>query len=472
MVQNLLKLEDSTYIAFALISDSATGRKDCGFFKMDKHGNEVSKRVINFQNVHYALQDKVYTDMVQISSSSFIKLGVNYYNANPISIILSKISTTNLDTLQNKYFSDADHYYSYGILKLRSNKYFLIGTKTNTATNDYWPNLIEIDSNFNFTATYDISLPITITNSILVTDSKLNESTKNIILSGYIPGLNQQAALITIDTLGNYINHMIDSTPLTTGYSQALYSSYDNTYVTFGGKKTGSVGNNSLYRLYICKYNATTLLPIWKKTYGTAQYINNLYDAVINMDGSIVASGGYADSVSVMAYANCNTNGVLLKINTNGDSLWMRQYDNHGLQPPNMPWDELFKGIEETRDGGYIACGLPYYKPDPKLWVIRVDSMGCFNTSCTPSNIGLNEIKLDEFVKIYPNPASNSLIIESLNNDAEEIQIADINGRKILKHYLSVGNKIDISSFTNGVYLITLINKDNSKSTKRFIISH
>lgn len=467
-VQNLLKLKDSSYIAYATVNDSATGRKDCGFFKMDKHGDEVSKRVINFQNVHYALQDKVYTDMVQINSSSFIKLGMNFYSSNPISMILSKISTTTLDTLQNKYFSDAYHYYSYGILKLHSNKFFLIGTKTNTATNDYWPNLIEMDSSFNFTASYDVPL----TNTILITDAKLNESNKKIILSGYAPSTNSHAALITIDTLGNYINHVIDSSSSITNYSQVLFSGYDNTYVTFGLKKTGSVGNNNLYRLYICKYSATSLLPIWKKTYGTAQYINNLYDAVINMDGSILTSGRYADSVSVMAYANCNTNGVLLKINTNGDSLWMRQYDNHGLQPPNMPWDEMFKGIERTRDGGYIACGLPYYKPDPKLWVIRVDSMGCFNTSCTPSNIGLNELKLDEFVKIYPNPASSFLIVESLNNDAEEIQIEDINGRMILKHSLSAGNTIDVSSFPNGVYAITLKNKGNSQSTKRFMISH
>ena len=193
---------------------------------------------------------------------------------------------------------------------------------------------------------------------------------------------------------------------------------------------------------------------------------------MINEDGSIVASGAYADSTSVMSYANCNTNGVLLKINTNGDSLWMRQYDNHGLQPPNMPWSELLKGIEKTRDGGYIACGLPYYKPDPKLWVIRVDSMGCFNTSCTPSNIGLNEIELNEFVKIYPNPASNFLIIESLNNNAEEIRIADMSGRNILKHSLNSGKTVDVSSLPNGIYLITLKNNDNFQSTKRFIISH
>jgi hypothetical protein len=470
VTQNLLKLQDSSYIAFAIVNDSATGRQDCGFLKMDKQGNEVTKRVINFQNTHYVWQERVYTDMVQISPSSFIKLGVNFYNSSPIDLVLSKINTTTLDTVQNKYFSDNYYYYAYGILKLHANKFFLIGTKSNTLTNDYWPNLIEMDSSFNFTASYDVPL----TNSIMVTDVKLNETSKKIILSGYKPNTGQFGALVTIDTLGNFINLMIDSSSTVIGYNQVLYSNFDNTYVTFGAKKTGNWGGNSLTRLYVCKYNATTLVPIWRKTYGKAQMINNLYDAVLDLDGSIVASGGYADSVSNMTYANCNTNGVLLKLNPGGDSLWMRQFDNYGLQPPAMPWDELLNGIEKTSNGGYIACGLPYYKPNPKVWVIRVDSNGCFNSSCAPSNVGLDEYFVNNIIDIFPNPADEEIHL-SLKTQTEYQTFSIYNSIGQFVHEEKTGlngsqKSLKTSHLPPGIYFLRAKDQNGLTLTKRFVI--
>lgn len=466
VAQNMILLKDSTYLINCIVKDSATGRQDCGFLKIDKFGNEIAKKTINYQNIMYLWQNRVCTSMQQISQSSILSFGVNYYNTNTINKIFSKINAITLDTIFNKYYSDNFHYYMYNCVKLQPNKFLLIGTKTNTSTNNYWPNYIQLDSNLSIINTFDVPY----TNSLTVTDAKLNPNNKKIIMTGYkVVSINSSySGLIETDTLGNLGNTFFNVDGMSNDIRQVFYSNYDNSYVTIGTKVTGIFGNTSIERLYICKFNANTLLPIWRKTYGTSQYVNYLYDAIINDDGSIVACGVYADSVQNMIN-DANANGVILKVNANGDSLWMRQYDNY--QGTLMQqYDEMLKGIEKTADGGYIACGMPYYKPDSKAWVIRVDSMGCFNLNCIPSNTGVKEVNFNDGIKLYPNPVTDKLHIEVENNDATDITVCNINGQVLINHVIASGKEIDMSSLTNGVYLINLLNKKTIVSTKKIVV--
>ena len=63
-------------------------------------------------------------------------------------------------------------------------------------------------------------------------------------------------------------------------------------------------------------------------------------------------------------------------------------------------------------------------------------------------------------LKIYPNPCSYQLNIqfENDNNQSLQIEIYDINGKKVSEHYIvnSIGFIEDVTSLTNGVYFIRI----------------
>ena len=71
---------------------------------------------------------------------------------------------------------------------------------------------------------------------------------------------------------------------------------------------------------------------------------------------------------------------------------------------------------------------------------------------------------------IYPNPAQNTVHIEGLETElCNEIVIYDMTGR-IVKRY-PYRNELNVSELQNGVYMIRIINKDDSYSTSKLLIS-
>ncbi|WP_026979082.1 T9SS type A sorting domain-containing protein, partial [Flavobacterium tegetincola] len=70
-------------------------------------------------------------------------------------------------------------------------------------------------------------------------------------------------------------------------------------------------------------------------------------------------------------------------------------------------------------------------------------------------------------VKIYPNPVQNRLFID--NQETVQYQIYSILGVKISEGALTVGNNIDCSSFSSGVYLLNLVNNSGNSTTLKFV---
>ncbi len=81
-------------------------------------------------------------------------------------------------------------------------------------------------------------------------------------------------------------------------------------------------------------------------------------------------------------------------------------------------------------------------------------------------------------ISIYPNPANDRLIIKTDNSEEQEIwiRIFNANGTKVFeKQFTGWQNSrpasLDVSRFSNGIYLIQLLGK-NEFTTKKIIISH
>lgn len=102
--------------------------------------------------------------------------------------------------------------------------------------------------------------------------------------------------------------------------------------------------------------------------------------------------------------------------------------------------------------------------------VTETSNQGCVGTQKTLSvnvspNIGMNELKANNQVIIYPNPFSETIHITLLNNlKLEKAIIYDLVGNEII---ISNKNEIDASSLKSGVYLIMIVdNNGNSYSEK------
>jgi len=80
--------------------------------------------------------------------------------------------------------------------------------------------------------------------------------------------------------------------------------------------------------------------------------------------------------------------------------------------------------------------------------------------------LSVNQVDYNFEVKIYPNPTSDYLNIESKQLEVLNIKIFDIKG-KLLKS--SKNSKIDVMNLSNGVYILKIESFENQFAIKRFI---
>ena len=98
-------------------------------------------------------------------------------------------------------------------------------------------------------------------------------------------------------------------------------------------------------------------------------------------------------------------------------------------------------------------------------------SFGEGQTVYTPQVISACSLSTGNFSKnkinLYPNPVQKNLFIDS--QETQNYKLYSILGSKISEGTLSVGNSIDCSSLTSGVYLLNLTNDLGNVSTVKFV---
>ncbi len=118
-------------------------------------------------------------------------------------------------------------------------------------------------------------------------------------------------------------------------------------------------------------------------------------------ESGYILSGFFVDSTFI------TYKGFLLKTNDNFDSIWMRKYYYYN----NLYDYNYFYDAYPTTDNGYIAVGKA--RPDmgestSKLWVVKVDSMGCDTPGCATGTF-VKELPIQAGsageLAIWPNPA-------------------------------------------------------------------
>ena len=215
------------------------------------------------------------------------------------------------------------------------------------------------------------------------------------------------------------VQQTTDSGFIIAGYTYYPAISKDNVYLI----KTDSVGDT-----------------LWTKNYGGIISCS-AYSIFQTTDGGYIATGRIVNGNPPTGYL------FLLKADTNGDTLWTKQFGS----PPGA----LGTFVRQTKDGGYIISGQTFGSTGSKAYIIKTDSTGNVVT-------GLNhpEINNPVYFNIYPNPSSGNFTFEvkGIPRKNADLKIYNVLNQTVYTGTLSSYKKesVDLHHLPNGIYIATL----------------
>ena len=82
----------------------------------------------------------------------------------------------------------------------------------------------------------------------------------------------------------------------------------------------------------------------------------------------------------------------------------------------------------------------------------------------------IEDHSFDVKIKVYPNPTSEMLYVSHPELNSFSIQITDLNGKQIYSGNIDKDQPLNVSNYTQGIYLVTISNKEaNKKNTYKII---
>ncbi|OFX51546.1 MAG: hypothetical protein A2046_15205, partial [Bacteroidetes bacterium GWA2_30_7] len=221
------------------------------------------------------------------------------------------------------------------------------------------------------------------------------------IMSGakYYANGNSKHYIVKTDSIGNLEWQKIYGPDKENGGCYIIQTS-DNNFVTVGSIIIDGLAIQGNIRKL--NQNGDTL---WEKNYGANK--NDWFDTqpIELEDGSLIVAGSTYNS-------NNKRIGWLVKFNANGDTLWSKTY----FSLPQV--SNYFYDLKQTIDGGFVMVGRGFdINYTASAWVVKVDSSGCEVENCV---VGIPEPifeeKLNVDIKIFPNPANETVNFETNYN--------------------------------------------------------
>ncbi len=394
------QVSSNKYFVTSVFVDSAFGQQGLDLKMLDIDGGVTARKRYLFLNREFLtyLNNKFQHN---ISGSTMLISGGSY-TGTMSTVIYSSVNKSTLDTNWVRYYFDGLYdYYLNSTFRTKPNEFWLFGNKFNNSGYSLRPYALKIDSSGNVLAVKEFT-------SFVNYDVRASyyDPIANLI---YIGGRNVNipqtpiSFLACMDTLGNVIWNQQN-------YGHVAFTQIEvknNYLVAVGSVYAGDFAPpstlNPTYKLNILKVNASNGSIIWQKPYGSKRATNYLTSFVINSDESIVSSGCFFPPTTQVAGI---TDGIILKVNSAGDSLWSQSYSNF-----NGSVQEAFYDIKKTQDDGFIMCGVPFYAGDPtsQNWVVKTDSLGIAPGKSTGIK---NHISKIAEINIFPNPANEQVTIK------------------------------------------------------------
>lgn len=216
----------------------------------------------------------------------------------------------------------------------------------------------------------------------------------------------------------------------------------DGNYI-LTGTGTNSAVTSSFGRLYkVDSYGDV----IWQDSYTfESNFSQNLHHSIESIDGGIVSVG----------FTNSSSNaGWLLKVSSDGDIIWQREYDE------SSSLDNLYF-LTGTSDKGFLLSGqaINFENNTQDGWLLKVDSIGCPYPNCT---VGIDEEEKTVVVDVWPNPTADILNIEKVGSSKQlNISVFNLSGKLVYGYAQNTSEEtIDVSSWANGIYVLQGVDEE------------
>lgn len=215
---------------------------------------------------------------------------------------------------------------------------------------------------------------------------------------------------------------------------------------------------------------------LWTKDYGSSNIDNQVTSIHSYEDGKHLIGGvHYVDSIF-------RWKSYILKINDEGDSLWMRHYEHEydaGIATSNIIYN-----LKVTPGNGILATGsiVQYDVPGgvQAMWIMHLDSLGCIEKDCDPTvGIPLAFHQNSTGLSVYPNPASNVCCIripEDMNSTRNNYFLVQLfNNQGVLvqqtrRKYSEDIISLDTGELPPGLYLLHLTDGSANKYQTKLIV--
>jgi hypothetical protein len=218
---------------------------------------------------------------------------------------------------------------------------------------------------------------------------------------------------------------------------------------------------------------------LWTKKYKTSQTLNYISNIISTHNGNFLACG--TSQISV-ALPNA---GWLFRLNSNGDSLWYRDYYYY---PEGTSYGSNYlSDVSLTSDNGFVATGdaSTIYPPENenKIWVIKVDSVGCEIPNCwvgieeEGETWGSGEEGKRGNLVVWPNPAQGIVDCRWSNFDFRgdfSLVIYDMFGREMMNISVPENEReiqFEVGNYSPGLYLVVLKDESNIIGSLKLVIS-
>lgn len=165
--------------------------------------------------------------------------------------------------------------------------------------------------------------------------------------------------------------------------------------------------------------------------------------------GSVTPLGNISSNIEVIA-----TGSVTLSSGTY-DAWMVKEY--YSLVTPITTIEQTYYFIQTKEEGRVAILINPNGSNYGKLLLLDDNN---FSSSNTVNDIGLDQVKM------YPNPASDILSIETAS-EIESVQITSLTGATVLSRIIN-SNKanLDISSLSKGIYVVNIYQGDKVSTQK------
>ncbi|MFN8697923.1 MAG: T9SS type A sorting domain-containing protein [Flavobacteriales bacterium] len=304
------------------------------------------------------------------------------------------------------------------------------------------------------------------------TSSTIFSSIDNAFEGGYVVGSGTRSCstcpfqhhLVRLDEDGNVLWSDIVTNTADDGEIQPLHYG-DGTYFGFGER---CLDEDAYYECkpYLLKYDESGD-TLWTKVYGDQWGVRSYFTVGKKLSDGHLFTGGQIENDNYQK-------GFIMKLDTSGQEIWKRIY-------VNIEGNECrFNDFTELTTGELVAVGVAWPQVGPPLvgqdtWIVKTDSYGCLIPGCHVSVEELEEERRSFLAG--PNPVSTVLNLylpgEVEHRGQTRFRITDSSGHLIREFSADTGSTtymLDVSQYTAGIYLVTLLVDQQVIGTERIVV--